>query len=72
MDNTTIKNICAEVYKKHPAFAGCQPEVKELPDCNILLVFKKSSVTENGFQISRTLRVCVNREGVILKISESK
>lgn len=84
MDPNLLKRVVAQVHKRYPEFAGCQPKVRlqttpqgraasEPP--NYLLTFK-GMVTTNSAAGAKTmpryLRIVVNAQGKILKETTSR
>lgn len=84
MDPKTLKNVIAQVHRRFPEVAGCQPKVhlqqgpqpKSAAGLSVyLLTFHnlKKTQTGNGERtILRWVRVVVNENGKILKISTSR
>lgn len=71
MDTYLLSTICKEVYRQFPEITGIAPKVTERPDGH-LLVFKSNVTTANGRKLPRTIRVVVNHQGKITKLTTSK
>jgi hypothetical protein len=84
MDTNLLKSVVSQIHKKYPEFAGCQPTVRQQssPQAkslntapNFLLTFQSSGRAQAN-QVSKTIprwmRVVVNQQGKILKITTSR
>jgi len=75
MDAKAISGICEQVYRKYPEVKGSRPKLQPLSKGSVsqhVLIFTGKSSTETGRTLSHTVRVVVNAEGKILKMSSSK
>ncbi len=75
MDAKTISGICEQVYRKYPEVRGARPKLQPLskgPVSQHVLIFTGKSSTDSGRSLSHTVRVVVNAEGKIVKMSSSK
>ena len=60
------------VYRDYPAFKNVRPRQNSQTGGKTLLIYEKSERTADGLTIKLTLRVTVDAEGNILKVSASK
>ncbi len=67
-----MNEIYQQVYRKFPEVAGKRPVKHDQPNGQTLLVFKGSGTTPDGKKIARTIRVLVNDEGKIIKMTTSR
>jgi hypothetical protein len=67
-----LDEIFQKVYKKFPEVAGKKPVRHSQPDGKTLLVFKGEAKTANGIKIPRVVRVLIDQNGKILKMTTSK
>ncbi|MDD2694493.1 MAG: hypothetical protein PHD58_01040 [Anaerolineales bacterium] len=81
MDAKTLKSITAQIYRKFPDMDGSKPTVRRqngaqkaaaAHDPTYLLVFHKRVPIDSQRTISRYVRVVVNEQGKILKITTSR
>ena len=71
MEKTLIKSISKHVYQNYPEVEGKEPLIKTQGE-NTLLIFCSSVKAADGMMIKRTVRVVVNRNGKILKMTTSR
>ncbi len=75
MDAKLLSSICEQVYRKYPEVRGSRPKLQPLSKGTTtqhVLLFSGKSSTANGGSLSHTVRVVVNGEGKIVKMSSSK
>lgn len=75
MDAKTLSSICDQVYHKFPEVNGVRPKLQPLSKGTIsqhVLIFSSKATGMNGKAIPRVVRVVVNAEGKIVKMSTSK
>jgi hypothetical protein len=87
MDAKILRTIVNQIHRRFPEFAGVQPKVQtqrmgegreaqaKSAAPTVLLTFHSSNKTRDGAQsktISRWVRVVVNEQGKILKITTSR
>lgn len=72
MDQKVIEKVCSQVYRQFPEVRGIHPKVKSYSGTSKLLVFNGTSTTANGKKIPRTVRVVVENDGNIKKITTSR
>lgn len=72
MDENAKSNVCSSVYRQFPEVRGVNPSVTNLPGDKFQLIFHGKSKTADGKTIERTVRVAVNPQGKILKLSTSR
>jgi hypothetical protein len=67
--------ICERVYRRFPAMKGVRPSIRRQQspgqDC-FLLRFETVVVLEGGARLPTTVRVVVNADGRILKMTSSR
>ncbi len=80
MDSKTIKSISNQVYRQFPEMSGIQPKVRlqqpksASPNAptTYLLTYNTKVPVGNGQLLQRLVRVVVNPQGSILKITTSR
>ncbi len=86
LDVKTLTTISKHIQRQFPEVAGSKPEVKEQrppqakntsmhpgeTSVNYLVTFRGSVTTPDGKSIPRLVRVVVNPDGKILKITTSR
>jgi len=81
MNERVITNICREVYRRFPEMRGTRPKVQNYgsekaraanPSPKFLLVFQGKGETVSQKPLSYIVRVVVNEQGKILKMSMSR
>jgi hypothetical protein len=72
MDNDTLAKVCKTVYSRNPNFTGVQPKVSKDIYGNTLMIFTTKGALPGGKSLVQTVRVLVNHEGKISKISSSR
>jgi hypothetical protein len=84
MDPKLLKKTIALIHKQYPEFAGCQPKVRKQtpsdkasysPAQTFLLTFNHTGTVQSqsgSRSISRYLRVVVNEQGKIIKVTTSR
>jgi hypothetical protein len=61
-----------KVYQKFPEVSGKKPTKRSQPDGKTLLIFKGAGTAANGVKIPIVVRVVVDSNGKILKMSSSR
>ncbi|MEN4099075.1 MAG: hypothetical protein ROW52_04075 [Anaerolineaceae bacterium] len=72
MDKEILQQVCAQVYKRFPDVKGSRPKVRAYHEDLSLLIFQSHGTTADGRSIPRTVRVVVNPEGKIKKVTTSR
>lgn len=72
MDNDTLAKVCKTVYSRNPNFSGVRPKVSKDVYGNTLMIFTTKGSLPGGKSLDQTLRVLLDREGKISKISSSR
>jgi hypothetical protein len=72
MDTHLIQKVCSEIYKRFPEVKGSLPDVTPQGKSNHLLIFHGSATTSDGHAIRRTVRVVVDENGQIKKVTTSR
>lgn len=72
MDKKSVAAVCEKIYKQFPEMKGIQPIIKPQGNDITLLIFHNTFQTSNGQNIQRTVRVVVNQDGKIIKITTSR
>jgi hypothetical protein len=81
MDPKLHDSIVNQIYRRFPEFRGVQPKVRiqspaETKPVNAgttyLYTFQKNVTTEGNKTLNRWVRVVVNQNGKILKVSTSR
>ena len=60
------------IYKEYPFYKGVKPKVSEKSNGDLLLVYEKDELTEDGFPIPLQLRVRTDADGNIRSVTGSK
>lgn len=84
MDPKLLQKVVAQVHKRYPEFAGCQPKIRlqntvqgqgTSDSPKYLLTFKGTAITKSSSgkkSMPRYLRVVVDPKGKILKVTTSR
>jgi hypothetical protein len=83
MDPKTLARVVAQIHSRYPEFEGCKPRLRKQPvvatnldsEPVYLLTFQKSGQVKSGsgtLALPRILRVIVNSQGKIQKVSTSR
>jgi hypothetical protein len=81
MDAKLIKAISNQIYRRFPEVSGSQPKVTARPDPQakslpktrtFLLTYRGSVKAPDGKSIPRVVRVIINEQGRILKMTTSR
>lgn len=67
-----MNDIFEKVYQKFPEVAGKKPVKHNQPDGKVLFIFKGEGKAANGVKIPRVIRVLVDQNGKILKMTTSR
>lgn len=67
-----MDEIYQKVYRKFPEVDGKKPVRHSQPEGKTLLVFKGEGKAANGVKIPRIVRVLVDQNGKILKMTTSR
>jgi hypothetical protein len=71
MDSSTLSSINQQVYQRFPDLKGVKPRMQKV-DRNTLLTYQKQVTLAEQKTIKRSVRVVVDENGRIVKISTSK
>ena len=81
MNERIIASACKEVYRRFPEMRGAPPKVYPFgpkknnatnPALRSLLIFQGKGEAESRKQLKYTVRVVVNSQGKVLKMSMSR
>jgi hypothetical protein len=72
MNPQILSSVCKQVYRKFPEVSGTQPKVQTRPEGNLHLVFTGMAKAADGHLIPRTVRVVINPDGKILRMTTSR
>ncbi|MFH1446284.1 MAG: hypothetical protein ABIG43_02595 [Chloroflexota bacterium] len=72
MKADVISKLCKTVYKRFPEVAGTKPKVTLQSAGKYLLLFSSKGIASMGKEISHTVRVVSDEQGIIMKISSSR
>jgi hypothetical protein len=72
MDSKLLQTVCDQIYKQFPEVKGKKPTVSSYSSTQSLLIFKADVKTPDGHTISHSVRVVVNQDGIISKITTSR
>ncbi|MCE5207235.1 MAG: hypothetical protein LLG42_02875 [Chloroflexi bacterium] len=72
MEPGVLEKICSQIYRKYPEFKGKRPRVKAYASTQNLLIFSSQGTTADGKSITRSLRVIVDENGKIGKVTTSR
>jgi hypothetical protein len=70
--NSVVTKINRIIYKEYPLYKGVKPKVSEKSNGELLLVYEKNEMTEDGFPIPLLLRVRADADGTIRSVTGSK
>jgi|YNPBryantNP2012_1023418.scaffolds.fasta_scaffold165900_2 hypothetical protein len=68
----SLQKACYEVYQRFPAIKGVLPRVQSYAQSRFLLIFENRATTSNGRTLSQVIRVVIDAEGTIKKITTSR
>lgn len=71
MDHTLLHPINQEVYRRFPELRGVKPKMQKLAE-NTLLIYQSQVCLPDNKLLQRSVRVVVNEQGKIVKISTSR
>jgi hypothetical protein len=71
MDQKLLDQICKRIYKQFPEVNGKKPKVLKQAQ-NKLLLFEGTAKTPDGHTIKRSVRVVINPDGKVKKITTSR
>jgi len=73
MDNHIIKSISEKIYQRFPYLRGVKPKIRtQSTQPGYLLTYRTDVRTTDNLVLTRIVRVVVNQEGKVLKISTSR
>jgi hypothetical protein len=80
MDEAFYKKVVDKVYKRYPEFNGAKPKIRvQKPEGSIpagsenyLFTFQKKVTVGGGQALDRWVRVVVDKNGKIIKVSTSR
>ena len=72
MNQAIIEKVNQEIYKQFPYLKECTPKVSSVENNNFQLIYMSEAKTENGFPIPLIVRVIVNADGKVIKLSTSR
>lgn len=81
MDPEVYNKSLSKIYKRYPEFTGSKPSVKKQNPISgnskisapiYLWIFRKTVKTEDNQSFQRVLRILLNSNGKILKVSTSR
>ncbi len=72
MEKKLLNTICNQVYLRFPEVKGHTPQIQPHGDTGQVLIFKGQAVGADGKEIQRIVRVVVNSDGKIGKITTSR
>ena len=67
-----IEKACNQVYRQFPELSGTRPSVKKYGRGGKLLIFSGKATTADGRSMTRTVRVVVDENGSIGKMTTSR
>jgi hypothetical protein len=71
MDHSLLPPINQEVYRRFPELRGVKPSLQKLAQ-NTLLIYQGLVTLPGNKSLQRNVRVVVNEQGKIIKISTSR
>jgi hypothetical protein len=72
MDREIMQKVCEQIYKRFPDVKGSKPKVRSYDQNQSLLIFQAKGTTADGHSIPRTVRVVINPDGKIKKVTTSR
>ncbi len=71
MDHLLLPPINQEVYRRFPELRGVKPSMQKIAQ-NTLLIYQSQVILPGNKALQRSVRVVVNEQGKIVKISTSR
>lgn len=72
MSESIKEKVSKKVYRQFPELAGKSPSLSSRPGGETLYTYKGNVKLPNGKSMSRVVRVVVNENGRILKLTSSR
>jgi hypothetical protein len=72
MDESVKSRVCSTIYRQYPEVRGANPSVTSLPADKYQLIFHGKAQTADGKTIARIVRVTVDANGRVLKMTTSR
>ena len=72
MDKVIIAAACDRIYKRFPEMKGTHPKVLPQTQNQYLLIFHGTAEAPDGKTHNRTVRVLVNKNGKLSKVTTSR
>ena len=72
MQKELIDEICKDIYRQFPEVDGKKPKVRAQGSSHSLLIFHGAAETADGRRIPRTVRVVVDNNGSVTKVTTSR
>jgi len=72
MDAKILAAVNQTIYSQHPYLNETSPEVTQLENKNSLLIYRGEVKTDSAFVLPIILRVVVDQNGKIVKITTSR
>ncbi len=72
MDHDLLDAVSKQIYKRFPEVNGSKPKVRAYEAGQSLLIFHSKATAANGSPILHTIRVVVDQNGKIKKVTSSR
>ncbi|MCJ7623806.1 MAG: hypothetical protein MUO76_09910 [Anaerolineaceae bacterium] len=72
MEREIIDKVCSQVYKRFPEVQGMKPKIQSYTSKQSLFIFHGKATAADGHTIPRTVRVVVDNNGKIGKMTTSR
>ncbi len=72
METKLLEKVCSQIYRQFPEVNGKKPQVKPYASSKYLLIFSATATTADGKSIPRKIRVIVDENGKIGKVTTSR
>lgn len=72
MDRKIIDRVCSQVYRRFPEVHGKRPKIKSYTSTQSLFIFHGKAKAADGHSIPRIVRVVVDNNGKIGKMTTSR
>ncbi len=72
MDHDTLDSVCKQIYRRFPEVKGSKPRVRAYEGDQKLLIFQGKATAANGTAFPHTIRVVVDPNGKIKKVTSSR
>ncbi len=72
MNHELLDTVCKQIYRRFPEVKDSKPRVRAYEGDQSLLIFKGKATAADGSSIPHTIRVVVDQNGKIKKVTSSR